>query len=212
MNSGVAQGRFAKAMRRGGRAAIGVITIGALFVIFGGLEGTGPWARDVVIEYPNCPNPNARLLTTSSRKQSDPAISGDFIVFTDTRLGPPHLFYIDLSEGSNSDCHLEAQEVKDHRLTDTLEGGEEDADIFRRTVVYTQPNPETGLRDVLAAQIVSPDAAAQARIIAGDSLADQRNPAIGGNLVVWEDNRDGNTEIYARDLLSGIERRLTMTP
>ncbi|MEE9293156.1 MAG: hypothetical protein V3U83_09540, partial [Acidobacteriota bacterium] len=170
------------------------VAIGALFVIFGGLQGVGPWARDLIIQN------NARLLTTHFRTQFDPAISGDIIVFTDTRLGPSALFYIDLSEDP----------IVERPLTGVLLGEEADADIFGRTVVYTRRDPETGLRDILAAQIGGPHAAVAD--VASDPLADQRNPAISGNLVVWEDNRDGNTEIYARDLLSGIERRLTMTP
>ncbi|MCZ6696430.1 MAG: hypothetical protein O7A63_07825 [Acidobacteria bacterium] len=193
---GKEQGGFIRGVRRGGRAAIGVVAIGALFVIFGVWEGTGTWARVLIVSN------SARLLTTNFASQSNPAISGDIIVFRDTRMGTPALFYIDLSEDP----------IVEHQLTDALEGAAEDADIFGRTVVYTRLNPVTGLRDVLAARIGGPHAAAQVRIIAGDPHADQRSPAIGGNLVVWEDDRDGNTEIYARDLLSGIERRLTDTP
>ena len=177
-----------------GRLAIGIVAIGALFVIFGSGEGAGLWARDLII------TSHARLLTTHITSQSDPAISGDIIVFTDTRLGSPELFYIDLREAP----------VVARKLSGATEGGTGEADIFKRTVVYSRRDPETGLRDVRTAQIDGPHAAEVE--VASNPLADQRHPAISGHLVVWEDDRDGNTEIYARDLLSGIEKRLTFTP
>jgi beta propeller repeat protein len=47
--------------------------------------------------------------------------------------------------------------------------------------------------------------------VAGDPASAQVDPAISGNLVVWEDRRDGNLEIYARDLGGGPAIRLTET-
>ena len=38
------------------------------------------------------------------------------------------------------------------------------------------------------------------------------DPAISGNLVAWTDDRDGNAEIYARDLGTGEERRISNDP
>jgi Tol biopolymer transport system component len=37
-------------------------------------------------------------------------------------------------------------------------------------------------------------------------------PGIGGTLVAREDKRDGNKEIYVRDLATSVERRVTDSP
>ena len=117
------------------RGRIGIAVIGALFVILGGGEGAGPWARDLIITN------NARLLTTSIRSQFDPAISGDIIVFTDTRFGSPALFYIDLRE----------EPVVVRKLNGATEGDEADADmrmITEETVrLYLPPRVSLEFRD-----------------------------------------------------------------
>ncbi len=42
-----------------------------------------------------------------------------------------------------------------------------------------------------------------------DNPADQWNPAIDGNRVVWQDRRNGNWDIYLYDIGSGVETRIT---
>lgn len=39
--------------------------------------------------------------------------------------------------------------------------------------------------------------------------ADQMNPAVSGGIVVYQDNRHGHWDIYARNLFTGMEQRLT---
>ncbi|MGH9797675.1 MAG: hypothetical protein ACRD5D_05910, partial [Candidatus Polarisedimenticolia bacterium] len=51
-----------------------------------------------------------------------------------------------------------------------------------------------------------------ARVVAAEPGSAQTDPAIDGHLVAWVDDRDGDREIYARDLRSGAVRRLTETP
>lgn len=43
-------------------------------------------------------------------------------------------------------------------------------------------------------------------------LNDQRNPAIYGDYVVWEDNRNGNWDIYGYNLLTEEEFQITTDP
>jgi beta propeller repeat protein len=45
--------------------------------------------------------------------------------------------------------------------------------------------------------------------LTSDSRFDSLDPAIGGDLVVWTDDRDGNWKIYAKDLRTGVERRVS---
>ena len=40
----------------------------------------------------------------------------------------------------------------------------------------------------------------------------QNNPVIFGDLIAWQDNRDGQVDIYLFDLLKGVEQRVTNTP
>jgi len=40
----------------------------------------------------------------------------------------------------------------------------------------------------------------------------QNNPVIFGDLIAWQDNRNGQVDIYQFDLLKGVEQRVTDTP
>jgi Uncharacterized conserved protein len=42
-----------------------------------------------------------------------------------------------------------------------------------------------------------------------NNTADQTNPSIYGDKIVWQDNRNGNWDIYMYDLTLGLERQLT---
>jgi beta propeller repeat protein len=136
----------------------------------------------------------ARILTRNPFAQFEPAISGDLIAFTDRRNGNDDIFYWDLSSD------LEVQVTSGPQ-------NERQPDISGRTIVYTNAGPGTGGGDIMAV-VIGGDPAPVAAL--PSSL--QAHPAISGSLVVWEDDRDGNQEIYAKDLETGIETRLTTTP
>jgi beta propeller repeat protein len=48
-------------------------------------------------------------------------------------------------------------------------------------------------------------------LLTGDSIFSM-NPGIDGDIVAWEDRRDGNYELYAQDLSTGEVRRVTNSP
>jgi beta propeller repeat protein len=136
----------------------------------------------------------SRILTADPAGQIEPAISGDLIAFTDLRNGNADIYLYDLA--------LDREE----RLTSGAQD-EGQPDISGRTVVYTDFGASTGGGDVMMLAIGEAPVA-----IAADPSSQQTNPAIDGSLVAWEDWRDGNQEIYARDLATGVTRRITTTP
>lgn len=135
-----------------------------------------------------------RVLIANPAPQIDPAISGDLIVYTDFRNGNADIYLYDL--GTNSETRIT------HGLQD-----EREADISGFTGVYTDYGPDTGGGDIMMFDLGSAPAA-----LAADRFSSQSQPAIKNGLVAWVDDRDGNREIYARDLATGVQKRLTFTP
>lgn len=64
----------------------------------------------------------------------------------------------------------------------------------------------------LAALITLPCAAAAWELRLTNNAYDQQNPSISGERVVWEDYRNGNSDIYLYDGATGQTRRLTDLP
>ncbi|MGI5862102.1 MAG: hypothetical protein ACOX6T_08585 [Myxococcales bacterium] len=130
-------------------------------------------------------------ITSAAGSQYDPRISGDLIVYTDFSGADTDIWYYDLSTGA----HVQVTSGRgDQELTDVSEGliaysDYETADV----VVYA----------TLSGEFENLTASANAISI---------NPAIGGRIVAWEDRRHGNTEIYARHLDTGEERRIDSPP
>ncbi len=182
--AGTIDGRW---LRRAGRGAAAL----ALVLVAGraGLLGIDPaYAQRLNIKR------TYRILTTNTADQWEPAIAGDLIVFTDRRSGSDEdIWYYDLS--------TDAQGM--------VAGGptsQRQPDVSGRTVVYTDFGPSTGGGDIYAVTL-----GGAPTLVAGEPASAQTDPAISGNLIVWEDRRDGNLEIYARDLGGGPAIRLTET-
>ena len=135
----------------------------------------------------------SRLITSNPAAQIEPAISGDIVAFTDMRHGNADIYYHDLATGT------------EHRVTDGAQD-ERDPDVWGGTIVYTDFGATTGGGDIMG-YVIGGDAFE----VATDAMSAQTGAAIGGSIVAWEDTRDGNPEIYARDLVSGVEKRVTTT-
>jgi beta propeller repeat protein len=137
-----------------------------------------------------------RILVAAPHDQIEPAIFGNWIVYTDFRNGNADIYLWDLGQTPN----------RETRITDGPQD-ERTPDISGRIIVYVDQGPETGGGDIMARTI-----GGGGRVVAAEPGSAQTDPAIDGHLVAWVDDRDGNREIYARDLRSGLLRRLTETP
>ncbi len=136
-----------------------------------------------------------RALTTTATNQFDPAISGNIVVYNEAVASGTDVAYVDLSSGTATN------------ITSSTDADEQMTDVSGNTIVYTRTGHTTADSDVMAFVIGAGSSAVAA--VAGSN---QLNPAISGNVVAWEDTRDGNREIYAKDLATGTVKRLTNTP
>lgn len=127
-------------------------------------------------------------VTTAQADQFDPAISGNLVVYTDFSGVDSDVWYTDLQTGIQ------------HRVT-TEPGDQQLTGISDSYIVYTDWNS----MDVLVFDV----ATGLTRNITNLAGSNSLDPAISHNLVAWSDDRHGNAEIYAMDLSSGENRRIT---
>lgn len=130
-------------------------------------------------------------VTTNTGDQYDPAISGNLVVFTDYRAADTDVWYHDLATGVE-------------RPVSTAPGYQELTDVSGGLIVYT----DYSTSDVF----VFDTADGTSRNLSASSGSNSIDPAVSQGLVAWTDDRDGNSEIYARNLASGEERRVTTSP
>jgi beta propeller repeat protein len=133
-------------------------------------------------------------ITTNPGDDYDPAISGDVVVYTGNRENNTDVYYARISTGT---------EV----AVTQLPGAQELSDVSGDRIVYADLNeqPMVSIRDVFVYDLST----GTTTNLTGAPGAYASNPAIGGDLVAWEDTRDANVEIYAYNLSSGEERRVT---
>ena len=134
-------------------------------------------------------------ITTDPGDQYDPSISGNIIVFTDHRSADTDVYFYDLGSGQESPVIV-------------APGNQELTDVSGGIIVYTDDRSS----DVWAYYVSS----GETWNITGpdkDRLGyafDSLDPSTDGTIVAWQDNRDGNMEIYAKDLGTSGERRITV--
>jgi beta propeller repeat protein len=127
-------------------------------------------------------------VTTAPADQFDPAISGDLVVYTDFSGVDADVWYTDLKTGT---AHPVSTAPGDQQLTG----------VSDNRIVFTDWNT----MDVLVFDVT----AGVTTNLTNGAGSNSLDPAIGHNLVAWTDDRDGNAEIYAKDLSTGEERRIT---
>ncbi len=127
-------------------------------------------------------------LTNASADQFDSSISGNLVVYTDFSGADSDVWYTDLSTGLP---HPVSTAPGDQQLTGVSDG----------KIVYTDWNT----MDVMVYDVASHLTSNLTHAAVSDSF----DPAISHDLVAWSDDRNGNAEIYARDLGTNEERRIT---
>jgi beta propeller repeat protein len=127
-------------------------------------------------------------VTNAKADQFDPAISGNIVVYTDFSGVDADVWYTDLSTGLA-------------KAISTASGDQQLTGVSDNHIVYTDWNT----MDVLVFDIMTGVTQNLTNAAGSNSL----DPAIGGTIVAWTDDRDGNAEIYAKDLSTGEERRIT---
>jgi len=135
-------------------------------------------------------NKTEQRLTTSVGDEYDPAVSGDLVSYTTNRNGNTDVCVFDIA----TSVEIQATSgFNNHELSD-VSGGR---------VAYT---------DLSIADVMVFDVAARTTVGLTADSPFAINPAISGDIVAWEDRRDGNYEIYAKDLSTGEVRRVTDSP
>jgi len=130
-------------------------------------------------------------VTNAAADQFDPAISGNFVVYTDFSGVDADVWYTDLLTGLP------------HAVS-TAPGEQQLTGVSGDKILFTDWNS----MDVLVYDVATGTTTNLSNAAGSNSL----DPAIGGDLVAWTDDRGGNAEIYARDLSTGEERRITNDP
>lgn len=149
------------------------------------------------------PPPQAPAITTNSDTTSDPVISGDIVVWQAKTLQSngtvtSNIFARNLATGE--EFHVSASDK--YQDQPAISGN---IVVWRQESVadYTIFGRDLYGKDLETGEVfeVTPD-------LAGTS-ADQVAPAISGTLVVWEDNRNGKSEVWAKDLITKSEYQVS---
>ena len=181
-------------------------------------------------------------ITTNASRQINPAIYGDRIVWQDDRNGNQDIYMYDISTSTETQItHNVSDQIypniyedrivwieewtiymydlstsKETRVTPYFWGlGEENlGDLNHAPFIY-------GDRIVCATETITGnyiikmyDLSTSAERMIGEGDANSNNPAIYGDIIVWEDGRnngpgDGNRDIYMYDLSTSTETQIT---
>jgi beta propeller repeat protein len=128
-------------------------------------------------------------INTSGSAQAIPAISGDWIVWADTRNGNSDIYAYNLLSGNEL------------RLTPSNADANNPA-ISGNLVVWQ--DHRSGNYDIYLYDLGS----GPEQQITSDT-ADQVNPTVDGNLITWQDNRDTTWDIYSYNIITHAESLLT---
>ena len=115
--------------------------------------------------------------------QNNPAIYGKKIVWTDSRTaGNKEIYYYDIDHPVSGGTNFSNTNAN---IFDT------NPDIYGDWIVWERANYNTGVYAIVAKNLTG---GAEKILVSGPSVV--ANPAIYENMVVWEDARNGNLDIY----------------
>lgn len=132
-------------------------------------------------------------ITTDENAQFDPAIDGDYIVFTDNRAGNMDIYLHNLATGEEMPI---AATEEDEFLND----------VSGNYVVYTLVTFDDD--DIYVTNIDTGDTR-QITDPENTEFAMRRDPAVSGTYIVWQDDRTGSFDIYLYDLEADTETLLS---
>ena len=127
--------------------------------------------------------------------QSNPAISGNTVVWEDDRTGQKNIYGKDLASP--------AEEFP----VGTGSAWQDQPAISGSLVVWRQDNQNN--YDIFGKDLMAKDLETGAVFQITTNTADQYSPAISGTVVVWADGRNGNSDTYGKDLATGREFQVT---
>ena len=167
-------------------ARAGVLAVASLLVVASAIAVPARVAR-AADPAPTLTTIETRI-TDSIGDEYDPAISGNTIVYTSNRSANTDVYMYDLATGVETPVTA-------------LPGNQELSDVSGDLIAYT----DLAKTDVMVYSMS--DGTVIDLTATSNSIS--MNPAISGSIVAWEDRRDGNYEIYARDVATGEERRIS---
>ena len=165
-------------------------------VVFESKNVSGGWD---IYEYDlnklTSPEPSTQpTIVSGSSIQTNPVIGDGFIVWQDNRSGTSNIYVKNLATGE------EFPVSPGDRFQDqpAISGG---------LVVWREQS--VGNYDIFGKDLYAKDLETgkvfQVTVDPAGISADQVAPAISGSVVVWEDNRNGKAEVWAKDLATGQE-------
>jgi TolB protein len=134
-------------------------------------------------------NGTEQQITTDLNSQFDPAIDGDYIVYTDTRAGNMDVYLHNLATGEEMPI---ADTSEDEFLND----------VSGDYVVYTLATFDD--EDIFVYSIQT-GVTTQITDLENREFALRRDPEVSGNNVVWQDNRNGHWDIFLYNVETATE-------
>jgi len=135
-----------------------------------------------------------RQITTDPHDQERAAISGDRIVWLDSRNGNNDIYMFDLATGT-------ARQV-------TTDPNDQAAPAISGDRIVWQ-DARNGGGDIYMFDMFDLASGTERRIT---TTSNASSPAISADRIVWTDGRNGNFDIYMYDLATGTERQITTDP
>ena len=159
--------------------------------------------RSDTVVVPELPDPAPEIVavgpetqvTTDPLDQFDPAISGSLVVYSDRRGAHADVWVHDVV----TDVAAPVSGVPD--------GDQLLSDVSGNVVVFTDYG--TGQATIWACKWNG--SACPAELVV-DQPGNQRRPAVFGSLIVYEDDRNENYDIYLYDMDTGVETQITDDP
>lgn len=141
------------------------------------------------------PESTGHEIPAPAGNQSNPAISGDTVVWEDDHTGGKNIY------GKNLASTAQAFPVG------TGSAWQDMPAIDGSLVVWRQDNENNF--DIFGRDLMAKDLETGRVFQITANVADQWSPAVSGTVVVWSDGRNGNSDAYGKDVATGQEFQIT---